>query len=82
LNELQAELDRNRTRVESITEVFLSITEAIGKGAKHLDGAVKLIERLAGALSSARSARSEHDTQLRLPHPDKLGLPPSTWIRT
>ena len=74
LNELQAELDRNRTRVDSITEVFLSITEAVSKGAKHLDGAVKLVERLAGALSGARTARIEHDTQLRLPPPDNLGL--------
>lgn len=74
LNELQAELDRNRTRVEAITEVFLSITEAVSKGAKHLDGAVKLIERLAGALSGARTARIEHETQLRLPSPERLGL--------
>jgi hypothetical protein len=29
LNELQSEIDRNRTRVESISEVFLSITEAV-----------------------------------------------------
>ncbi len=74
LNELQNELDRNRTHVESITEVFLAVTEAVSKGAKHMDGAIKLIERLAGALSGARTARIEHDTQLRLPPPDNLGL--------
>jgi hypothetical protein len=75
LNDLQAEIDRNRTHVESLTEVFLSITEAVSKGAKHLDGAVKLVERLAGAFSGARTAKIEHDTQLRLPSPEKLGLP-------
>jgi hypothetical protein len=74
LNQLQDEIDKNRTRVESISEVFLAITEAVGKGAKHLEGAVKLIERLAGAFSGARTARLEHDTQLRLPGPDNLGL--------
>ena len=74
LNELQSEIDRNRTHVEAITEVFLSLTEAVSKGAKHLEGAVKLVERLAGALSGARSAKIEHDTQLRLPRPEKLGL--------
>jgi hypothetical protein len=48
------DIDRNRTHLESITEVFLSLTEAVGTGAKHLDGAVKLIERLAGAFLGAR----------------------------
>jgi hypothetical protein len=74
INQLQEEIDRNRTHVESIAEVFLAVTEAVSKGAKHLDGAVKLIERLAGALSGARTANLEHDTQLRLPAPDNLGL--------
>jgi hypothetical protein len=74
LNQLQEELDRNRTRIESVSEVFLSITEAISKGAKHLDGAVKLVERLAGALSGARTAKLERDEQLRLPAPENLGL--------
>jgi hypothetical protein len=76
LGELQIEIDKNRTRVGSISEVFLSLAEAVGQGAQHLEGAVKLVERLAGALSGARSAKVEHDTQLRLPAPEKLGLPP------
>ncbi|MGA3000801.1 MAG: hypothetical protein ABSE20_03660 [Acetobacteraceae bacterium] len=72
---LQAEIDRNRTRVESISEVFLSITEAVGKGAKHLDGAVRLVERLAGAFSCARTAKLEGQQRRLLPPPDELGLP-------
>ncbi len=75
LNDLQGELDKNRTRVEAMTEVFLSITEAVSKGAKHLDPAVKLVERLAGALSGARTSRIEHDAPLQLPPPEQLGLP-------
>lgn len=74
LNELQAEIDRNRTRVETISEVFLAITEAVGKGAKHLDGAVKLVERLAGALSGAKTAALEHKSVLKLPPPESVGL--------
>jgi hypothetical protein len=74
LNQLQEQIDRNRTRIEAISEVFLSITEAVSKGAKHMDGAVRLVEKLAGALSGARTAKIEHDTQLRLPPPERLGL--------
>jgi len=74
LNKLQGEIDRNRTQVESIAEVFLSVTEAVGKGAKNLEGAVRLIERLAGALSGARTAKLEHETQLKLPAPDNFGF--------
>lgn len=48
----------------------ISLTEAVSKGAKHLEDAVKLVERLAGALSGARSAKIEPDTQLRLPPPE------------
>jgi hypothetical protein len=80
VNDLQHEIDRNRTYLRSITEVFLTLTEAVSKGAKHLDGAVKLIERLGGAFSGARSAKIEHETRLKLPYPERLGLsdlPPS-----
>jgi hypothetical protein len=83
LNDLQSEIDRNRTHLRSITEVFLTLTEAVSKGAKHLDGAVKLIERLGGAFSGARSAKIEHEAQLKLPKPEQLGLsdlPPSDII--
>jgi len=80
LADLQFEIDKNRTRVNSISEVFLSVTEAVGQGAKHLEGAVRLVDRLAGALSGARTAKIEHDLQPRLPAPDRLGLPPPDEI--
>ena len=60
--------------------MFLTLTEAVSKGAKHLDRAVKLVERLGGAFSGARTAKIDHETRLKLPNPEQLGLsdlPPS-----
>jgi hypothetical protein len=74
LNDLQRELDRNRTKVASVAEVFLSLTEAVQKGAKNLVPAVRLFERLAGALSGARTASREARKTLRLPPPEAPGL--------
>jgi hypothetical protein len=74
LNQLQNEIDRNRTRVESISEVFLVVTEAVGKGAKRLEGAIRIIERLAGALAGARTAALEHEITPKLPAPETFGL--------
>jgi phosphoenolpyruvate synthase/pyruvate phosphate dikinase len=74
LNQLQSEIDRNRTYAESISAVFLTITEAMSRGAKHLEPAVKLVERLAGALSGFSTASVEHETQFKLPGPEQFGL--------
>jgi hypothetical protein len=74
LNQLQAEVDRNRTLVESVAEVFLTLTEAANKGAKNLSGAVRLVERLAGAISGLRTAQVEQQKQLKLPPPEQTGL--------
>jgi hypothetical protein len=74
LNQLQSEIDRNRTRVESISEVFLVVTEAVGKGARRLEPAVRIIERLAGAFSGARTAAVEHEKIPKFPAPENLGL--------
>jgi len=78
LNKLQLEIDRNRTRLSSLTEVFLSLTEAAGKGANNLAPAVRLFEKLAGAFSGARTSHTEtrlgFEPQARLPPPETLGL--------
>jgi hypothetical protein len=74
LNALQVEIDRNRTRMESVTEVLLSLTEAVGKGAKNLTPALRLFERLAGALSGARSTRLGYETHEPLAAPESFGL--------
>jgi len=74
LNQLQSESDRNRTYVESISAVFLTITEAMSSGAKHLEPAVKLVERLAGALSGFNTASVEHEAQFKLSGPEQFGL--------
>jgi hypothetical protein len=74
LNRLQSEVDRNRSYTQSICEVFLTLTEAAGKGAKNLLPAVRLVERLAGAYSSLRTAKIKHETILKLPGPEEVGL--------
>jgi len=74
LNQLQSEVDRNRTYAQSVSEVFLVVTEAIGKGAKNLGSAVRLVERLAGAVSGLRTAKIEQEKQLKLPAPEQIGL--------
>jgi hypothetical protein len=74
LNTLQEEVDRNRTRLASVTETWLMVTEAMAKGAKNLDPVVRLLERIGGAFSSVRSARLEADEPPLLPAPDSLGL--------
>ena len=72
LNQLQSEIDRNRTRLEVIANVWLQVTSAIGNGAKNLDPAVKLVERLSTALGKAKQHEVEADKHPQLPPPDDL----------
>ena len=74
LNKLQMEIDRNRTKLSSLTEVFLSLTEAAGKGANQLTPVVRIFEKLAGAISGARTATLEHEPTPRLPPPEDFGM--------
>ena len=74
LNTLQEEVDRNRTRLASITETWLAVTEAIAKGAKNLEPAVRLLGKIGGAFSSVRTARLEDDEPPLLPAPESLGM--------
>jgi len=75
LNKLQIEVDRNRTKLSSVTETFLSLTEAVSKGATNLMPAVRLLEKIAGAFSGARTAKLEYQPQQpRLPSPENLGM--------
>ncbi|MEG6508527.1 hypothetical protein V6C03_06045 [Methyloligella sp. 2.7D] len=76
LNDLQREIGRNRAKLDAVVDALLVVTEAVGKGAKNLEPAVKLLEKLAGALSGLR--RSEQDAKPQLPPPDALGLPDLT----
>jgi hypothetical protein len=74
LNDLQREIDRNRTRVESLSETWLKVTEAMGQGAENLGPVAKLLEKLSGPLSWLRRKQADEDTKA-LPPPETLGLP-------
>ncbi len=74
LQELQREVDRNRTRTESVVDVLLVLTEATGRAAKNLKPAIALIEQMAGALSKLRNQAQQSETTLQLPLPETLGL--------
>jgi hypothetical protein len=74
LGQLQLEIDRNRTRPQAWAEVWLPMTEAIGRGAKNLEPAIRLLERGAGAISRLRTGIAGGHLPPRLPPPDDLGL--------
>ncbi|MDA0703692.1 MAG: hypothetical protein O3A96_10740 [Proteobacteria bacterium] len=69
---LSQEVEKNRTKIERFSEMWLKITEAIGQGAENLEPAAKLVERLIKALS----LRKEAQEPIALPSPDQAKLPP------
>jgi hypothetical protein len=71
LNDLAAEVDRERTSIQRFADVFIALCEAVSTGAKKLEPAIRLIERITGAVSAA----SKEQPRLELPAPDKLSLP-------
>jgi hypothetical protein len=74
LVQLQLELDRNRTRPQAWAEVWLPITEAIGRGTKNLEPALRLLERGAGAISRLRTGIAGGLLPPRLPPPENIGF--------
>lgn len=70
LNALGAEVDRTRTRVQKFGDVLIGLCGAVGAGAKELEPAVKLLERVAGALERLHPK----PVTLALPAPETLGL--------
>ena len=73
LGSLQQEVDRNRTRVSAAMDIFAELTQGISAGAKNLEPAVKLVERVVGSLKNL--GRKEREELKQLPAPDTLGLP-------
>lgn len=69
VEKLQSEVNRNRTRLAAASEVWDTITDAIGKGAENLEPAVKLIERVRKRLGNAQLAEIEAEEHLQLPSP-------------
>ena len=72
LNQLQSEIDRNRTRLDVVADAWLQVTSAIGSGAKNLEPAVKLVERLSKALGKVKQNEIEAEKHPSLPPPDDL----------
>ncbi|MGJ4935077.1 hypothetical protein [Bradyrhizobium sp. HKCCYLRH3083] len=71
---LQFEVDRDRTRAEVVTGLWLDITSAIGAGAKNLDPAIERLERIMKVFAQARD---EDAAKLPAPAERKRIPPPS-----
>lgn len=54
INNLQQEVDRDRTRTEAAMALWLEVTSAIGKGAKNLDPVIDRLERIVKVLAKAK----------------------------
>lgn len=54
LNQLSEEIEKEYTRLDRLGELWLSATRSIGEGAKNLEPAVRLIERLRKVFSAAQ----------------------------
>jgi hypothetical protein len=74
VNELQSEIERNRTRFAALAEVWLAATEAAGKGATNLEPVFRRLEKLGGAFSWLRKVQNDQEPK-RLPPPETMGLP-------
>jgi hypothetical protein len=77
LDELQRQIDVRQVPLETLSNVIFTLTEAVGKGAKNLDPAVKLVERLMGAFYGLRRSQMGEEPK-QLPKPENLGLPDYT----
>jgi hypothetical protein len=73
LHALDAEVDRTRTRTAKITEVLVELCKGVSAGANELKPAVRLFERVVGAIANLWPSQPPN---LTLPPPDTLGLPP------
>jgi hypothetical protein len=71
LHDFDAEVDRVRTRIEVFSDAFVRLCEGVSAGAKALIPAVRLGERLIGALARL----SGEPPVLALPPPEQLDLP-------
>jgi hypothetical protein len=72
LTALADEVNRNRAPIQKFTEALVAVCEGIAEGADKLNPAVRLLERVIGAVEKLR--RSEKPT-LSLPKPEDFGLP-------
>jgi hypothetical protein len=75
INNLQEEVDRDRTRTEAAMALLLDVTSAISKGAKNLDPALDRIERIIKVFAKAKDDNEEK--ALMAPSERKRIAPPT-----
>jgi hypothetical protein len=73
LHDLHEEVDRKRTRIQKFNDTLVELCAGVSRGAVELIPAVKLFERIVGAVNGARPEPEEVPS---LPSPESLGLPP------
>lgn len=73
LSNLERAVDKNKADIETIKDFWLSLTSAIGAGAKNLEPAVRLLERFVRGVSRLSDGTSQ---QRLLPKPEDAGLDP------
>jgi hypothetical protein len=71
LRSFDAEVDRGRTRMQVFTDLFVELCQGISAGATALTPAVRLGERIIGALARLQG----EPPLLALPPPDQFNLP-------
>jgi hypothetical protein len=71
LQALDAEVDRERSRIQIFSEALVGVCEGISSGANALAPAARLLERVIGSLARLKSNKPD---VLALPKPDDLGL--------
>ena len=76
LSAFEAEIERTRTRVQVFTDVFVSLCEGVNAGAEKLTPAVRVGERIIGALARLQG----QPPILSLPSPDQFYLSPPEML--
>ena len=71
LHDLDEEVDRKRTRIQKATDVLVDLCKGLSQGAKELGPAVRLFERIVGAMAQVRPSPQQTPA---LPAPESLGL--------
>jgi len=74
IDNLQHEVDRDRTRTEAAMALWLELTSAISKGATNLDPAIDRLERIVKVLSLSRD-ESETKAITGPPKPKQIAPP-------
>lgn len=66
IDDLQTEVDRDRTPVQAVGELFVAVCTYLGAGAKQLQPVADLLQNVCSSLGLAKDSE---DTQRRLPKP-------------